>query len=59
MILMGKTDQSASAYKQQSMLLVPMDTPGIRLVRPLRLAPPPRRGMTDVPLKPQNTTLDS
>ena len=35
MILMGKTDPAESTYKQQSMLLVPMDTPGIRLVRPL------------------------
>ena len=36
MILMGKTDPTnASIHKQQSMLLVPMDTPGIRLVRPL------------------------
>ena len=36
MILMGKTDpENASIHKQQSMLLVPMDTPGIRLVRPL------------------------
>ena len=36
MILMGKTNpEHASIHKQQSMLLVPMDTPGIRLVRPL------------------------
>ena len=36
MILMGKTDpEHASIHKQQSMLLVPMDTPGIRIVRPL------------------------
>lgn len=32
---MGKTDPSATAYKQQSMLLVPMQTPGITVVRPL------------------------
>jgi len=35
MILMGKTDVNESVYRQQSMILVPMDTPGIRLVRPL------------------------
>ena len=36
MILMGKTDpHHESIHKQQSMLLVPMGTPGIRLVRPL------------------------
>jgi len=36
MILMGKTDpMNPNIHKQQSMLLVPMDTPGIRLVRPL------------------------
>jgi acyl-CoA dehydrogenase len=34
-ILMGKTDPSAEKHKQQSMVLVPMDTPGITIVRPL------------------------
>ena len=32
-IFMGKTDPSAPPYKQQSMILVPMDTPGVRIVR--------------------------
>ena len=35
MILMGKTDPSAPAHSQQSMVLVPMDTPGVTVVRPL------------------------
>jgi acyl-CoA dehydrogenase len=34
-ILMGKTDPSAERHRQQSMVLVPMDTPGITVVRPL------------------------
>jgi acyl-CoA dehydrogenase len=34
-ILMGKTDPSAEKHRQQSMVLVPMDTPGITIVRPL------------------------
>jgi acyl-CoA dehydrogenase len=32
-IFMGKTDPSGAAHKQQSMLLVPMDTPGVKVVR--------------------------
>jgi acyl-CoA dehydrogenase len=34
-IVMGKTDPEASTYRQQSMILVPRDTPGITLVRHL------------------------
>ena len=34
-ILMGKTDPNAEKHRQQSMILVPMDTPGITVVRPL------------------------
>jgi len=34
-IFMGKTDPSAERHRQQSMILVPADTPGVRLVRPL------------------------
>ena len=33
--LMGKTDPEAPAYRQQSMILVPRDTPGVTLVRHL------------------------
>ena len=35
LILMGKTDQEAPTHQQQSMILVPTDTRGITLVRPL------------------------
>ncbi|EQB04614.1 acyl-CoA dehydrogenase family protein [Sphingobium indicum] len=34
-ILMGKTDPDAAPYRQQSMILVPRDTPGVTLVRHL------------------------
>jgi acyl-CoA dehydrogenase len=34
-ILMGKTDRSAATHQQQSMILVPMDTPGVKVVRML------------------------
>ncbi|MFC6065299.1 acyl-CoA dehydrogenase family protein [Streptomyces ochraceiscleroticus] len=41
-ILMGKTDPGAPAYRQQSMLLIPRDTPGVTVVRDL-----PMFGYTD------------
>ena len=34
-ILMGKTDPSASRHRQQSMVLVPRDTPGVEIIRSL------------------------
>jgi acyl-CoA dehydrogenase len=34
-IFMGKTDPSAAKHKQQSMILVPMDTPGVKVIRAL------------------------
>ena len=34
-IVMGKTDPDADKHKQQSMILVPMDTPGVEIIRPL------------------------
>lgn len=35
LIFMGKTDPEAERHSQQSMILVPMDAPGVRVVRPL------------------------
>ena len=35
LILMGKTDPSAATYRQQSMVLVPKATPGVKLERAL------------------------
>lgn len=37
MIFMGKTDPSAPKHKQQSMILVPTDTPGIEVLRPMHV----------------------
>src|SRR3984957_17046624 len=34
-IFMGKSDHSAPRHKQQSMILVPMETPGVKIVRML------------------------
>jgi acyl-CoA dehydrogenase len=34
-IFMGKTDPTAATHKQQSMILVPMDAPGVKIVRML------------------------
>ena len=34
-IVMGKSDKSAERYKQQSMIIVPSDNPGIKILRPL------------------------
>jgi acyl-CoA dehydrogenase len=34
-ILMGKTDPTAATYRQQSMIIVPPDAPGVKIVRHL------------------------
>jgi len=36
-IVMGKTDPDAERHVQQSMIIVPKDTPGVEIVRPLRV----------------------
>lgn len=43
-IVMGKTDPSADVHHQQSMVLVPADTPGLKVLRPL-----PVFGLDDAP----------
>jgi acyl-CoA dehydrogenase len=43
-IFMGKTDPAAERYRQQSMILVPRDTPGLSILRPL-----PVFGFDDAP----------
>ncbi len=35
LVVMGKTDPDAEVYRQQSMILVPMDTPGVTVERSL------------------------
>ncbi|MEW6486289.1 MAG: acyl-CoA dehydrogenase family protein [Thermodesulfobacteriota bacterium] len=37
LIVMGKTDPSAPPYRQQSQILVPIDAPGVRVVRALKV----------------------
>ncbi|XP_012892806.1 PREDICTED: acyl-CoA dehydrogenase family member 10-like [Dipodomys ordii] len=41
---MGKTDPQAPRHQQQSVILVPMDTPGIQVIRPLTVY-----GLDDAP----------
>ncbi|MFA3790042.1 acyl-CoA dehydrogenase family protein [Aliiglaciecola sp. SL4] len=36
MVVMGKTDPSADRHRQQSQILVPMDTAGVTVVRPMK-----------------------
>jgi acyl-CoA dehydrogenase len=53
MIVMGKTDPDGPTYRQQSQVLVPMNTPGVTVVRPLSVF-----GYDDAPHGHAEVTLD-
>ncbi|KVE33581.1 acyl-CoA dehydrogenase family protein [Burkholderia sp. TSV86] len=53
-IVMGKTDPAAPTHQQQSMVLVPADTPGITVVRPLSVF-----GYDDAPHGHMEIVLDN
>lgn len=53
-IVMGKTDFEAPRHQQHSMVLVPMDTPGLKIVRPLSVF-----GYLDSPEGHAEITLES
>jgi len=65
LILMGKTDpENSNRHTQQSMIIVPMDTPGVEVVRPLTVfgyleAPfgHPEVSFTDVRVPKENIIL--
>jgi acyl-CoA dehydrogenase len=53
-IFMGKTDPLAARHSQQSMVLVPRDTPGVKIVRPLTVF-----GYDDAPHGHAETTFEN
>jgi acyl-CoA dehydrogenase len=53
-IVMGKTDPDAPRHQQQSMVLVPRDTPGVTVVRPLTVF-----GYDDAPHGHMDVVLDN
>lgn len=59
-IVMGKTDTSAERHLQQSMILVPANTPGIELVRPLQVfgSPDSPEGHAEIKLTNVKVPID-
>ncbi|XP_070619393.1 acyl-CoA dehydrogenase family member 10 isoform X2 [Erythrolamprus reginae] len=53
-IFMGKSDPGAQRHKQQSMLLVPMDSPGLTVTRPLNVF-----GLEDAPVGHGEMTFEN
>ena len=53
-VFMGKTDPEAPRHSQQSMILVPSDTPGIKVLRPLQVF-----GYDDAPHGHMEITFDN
>ena len=53
-IVMGKTDETAARHVQQSMILVPANTPGVKVLRPLEVF-----GMVDSPHGHAEVLLDN
>jgi alkylation response protein AidB-like acyl-CoA dehydrogenase len=53
-IVMGKTDEGADTHKQQSMILVPLDAPGVKILRHL-----PVFGFDDAPHGHMEIALDA
>ncbi|APW38533.1 acyl-CoA dehydrogenase [Rhodoferax koreense] len=53
-ITMGKTDPDAPRHSQQSMILIPADTPGLKVIRPLSVI-----GYDDAPHGHMEMTFDN